>query len=186
MSAATEPPEPSAYPPITHRLLARRLFPGTRRRFLLRLTRSSPQLQKIQSAWKALLAELSLTPEAEKALCGLDVGRLYDYLRAGDLHAYEFALERLGQELADCDVPEEYAVAALGLFFEICLCGLLGEAQDKEYALGLTRLASVSQLFLASGYAGHRSPGLPVLDGKLKRAEQRADALATTRTDANS
>jgi two-component system sensor histidine kinase DegS len=175
----------AAYPPITHRLLAKRLFPGTRRRFLLRLTRSSPHLQKIQAAWKALLAELSLTPEAEKALCSLDVGRLYDYLRSGDLHAYEFELERLGQDLAGCDVPEEYAVAALGLFFEICLCGLLGEAQDKEYALGLARLASVSQLFLASGYAGHRSAGVHVLEDKLKRAEERAEALAISVSEAN-
>jgi len=186
MPSDTEHREPPAYPPITHRLLAKRLFPGARRRFLLRLTRSSPQLQKIQSAWKALLAELALTPEAEKALCSLEVGRLYGYLRAGDLHAYEFALERLGQDLADCDVPEEYAVAALGLFFEICLCGLLGEArEDKEYALGLTRLASVSQLFLASGYAGHRAAGVHVLEEKLKRAEERAEALAISVSEAN-
>ncbi len=183
--APAEPRDPPSYPPITHRLLAKRLFPGVRRRFLLRLTRSSPHLQKIQSAWKALLAELSLTPDAEKTLCSLDVGGLYGYLRSGDLHAYEFALERLGQELADCDVPEEYAVAAVGLFFEICLCGLLGEAQDKEYALGLARLASVSQLFLASGYAGHRSAGVHVLEEKLKRAEERADALAISVSEAN-
>lgn len=186
MPSATEHRESPAYPPITHRLLAKRLFPGARRRFLLRLTRSSPQLQKIQSAWKALLAELALTPEAEKALCSLEVGRLYGYLRAGDLHAYEFALERLGQDLADCDVPEEYAVAALGLFFEICLCGLLGEArEDKEYALGLARLASVSQLFLASGYADHRAAGIHDLEEKLKRAEERADALAISVSEAN-
>lgn len=185
LSAAKEHPGLSAYPPITHRLLARRLFPGTRRRFLLRLTRSSPQLQKIQHAWKALLAELSLTPEAEKALCSLDVAKLYGYLRSGDLHAYEFALEHLGQNLADCDVPEEYAVAAVGLFFEICLCGLLGEAQDKEYALGLARLASVSQLFLASGYAGHRAAGVHLLEEKLKRAEERAEALAISVSEVN-
>ena len=186
VSAATENREAPAYPPITHRLLARRLFPGTRRRFLLRLTRSSTQLQKIQSAWRALLAELALTPEAEKALCSLDVGKLYGYLRSGDLHAYEFALEHLGQNLADCDVPEEYAVAALGLFFEICLCGLLGEArEDKEYALGLARLASVSQLFLASGYAGHRAAGVQVLEEKLRRAEERAEALAISVSEAN-
>jgi signal transduction histidine kinase len=76
-------------------------------------------------------------------------------------------------------------VAALGLFFEICLCGLLGEAQDKEYALGLARLASVSQLFLASGYAGHRSAGVHMLEEKLKRAEERAEALAISVSEAN-
>ena len=176
----------SPYPFITHRLLARRLFPGARRRFLLRLSRSSSQLQKIQSAWRGLIGELGLTADAEKALCNLDVETLYEYLRSGKLHAYEFALERLGLELSGCNVPEEYAVAALGLFFEVCLCGLLSNAgEDKEYALGLARLASVSQLFLASGYATHRAADIQALAEKLQKAEDRAEALAISVSEAN-
>lgn len=174
------------HPSITHRLLAKRIFPGTRRRFLLRLARVSPQLQKIRTVWRGLLAELELTPDAERALHSLDVERLYGYLQSGDLHSYEFALTHLGQDLADRKVPEEYSVAALGLFFEICLCGLLGEPRrDTEFVLGLTRLASVSQLFLASGYAHRRAAGMRVVQEKLKSTEKRAAALAISVSDAN-
>jgi hypothetical protein len=159
------------YPPITHRLLAKKLFPGTRRRFLLRLARVSPQLHKIQAAWRGLVADLALAADAEKALYRLDVEKLYSYLRSGEWQAYESALERLGQELAGCNVPQEYAGAALGLFFEICLCSVLGETrEDTEQALGLARLASVSQLFLASGYANHRSFSIRALQEKLRQA----------------
>jgi signal transduction histidine kinase len=176
----------SAYPPITHRLLAKKLFPGTRRRFLLRLARVSPQLHKIQAAWRALLADLALTADAEKSLYRLDVEKLYRYLRAGDWHAYESALERLGKDLAGCNVPQEYAGAALGLFFEICLCSVLGETrEDAEQALGLARLSSVSQLFLASGYANHRALSIGALHERLKQAEKRAEALAISASEAN-
>ena len=128
---------------------------------------------------------MGLAPDVEKALCDLDVEKLHGYLRSGDLHSYEFALDQLGQNLAGRKVPEEYAVAALNLFFEICLCGLLGEAEDKEYALGLARLASVSQLFLAAGYASHRTPGVRDLREKLHKAEQRAEALAISISEGN-
>jgi len=131
------------------------------------------------------VADLALAADAEKALYRLDVEKLYSYLRSGEWHAYESALERLGQELAGCDVPQEYAGAALGLFFEICLCSVLGEPrEDTEQALGLARLASVSQLFLASGYANHRSFSLRVLQEKLQQAEQRAEALAISAIEA--
>ena len=180
------PSRTPSYPPITHRLLANKLFPGTRRRFLLRLGGVSPYLRKIQSAWAGLVGELDLAPDVEKALCKLDVEKLYGLLKSGDLHSYEFALEHLGQDLARHRVPEEDAVAALGLFFEICLCGLLGEArEDKEYVLGLARLASVSQLFLASGYASHRAADVRVLREKLHQAEERAKALAISVSEAN-
>jgi signal transduction histidine kinase len=185
-TATTEHRSASAYYPITHRLLASRLFPGTWRRFLLRLAGVSTGLQKVHAAWKGVLSELALTPEAEKALSELDVETLYGYLQSGDLHAYEYALARLGQDLAERNVPEEYATAALGLFFEICLCALLGEARDdKECALGLSRLASVSQLFLASGYANCRTAGMRVVEQRLQKAEDRAEALAISVIEAN-
>jgi signal transduction histidine kinase len=184
--AAAEHRSAPAYSPITHRLLASRLFPGTRRRFLLRLTDLSSGLQKIHAAWRGMLTELVLTPEAEKALCGIDVEKICGYLRSGDLHSYEYALARLGQDLAAHKVPEEYATAALGLFFEICLCGLLGKARDdKEYALGLARLSSVSQLFLASGYANCRAASLRAVEQRLQKAEERAEALAVSVSEAN-
>lgn len=176
----------SGYAPVSHRLLAKKLFPGARRRFLLRLARVSPQLHKIQAAWKGLVADLALTTEAEKALYRVDVEKLYRYLRSGEWHAYQSALERLGQDLAGCNVPQEYAGAALGLFFEVCLCSVLGGAgEDTEPALGLARLASVSQLFLASGYANHRSVSIRALQEKLHQAEKRAEALAISATEAN-
>ncbi len=184
--ASTDCRSVAAYPPITHRLLAGKIFPGTRRRFLLRLAGASPGLQKIHVAWSGVLAELALPPEAEKALRSLDVDKLYGHLRSGDLHSYEYAVAHLGQDLAERKVPEEYATAALGLFFEICLSGLLGEAQnDKEYALGLARLASVSQLFLASGYANSRAAGLLAVEERLQKAEERAEALAISVSEAN-
>src|SRR5579863_111855 len=184
--AATESRIASPNSSITHRLLGKRLFPGTRRRFLLRLASASPQLRKIQSAWQGLLAGLELKADAEEALSGLDVERLYGYLRSGDLQAFESGLEQLGQDLANRDVPEEYALGALGLFFEVCLCGALGEPrEDKEYALGLARLASVSQLVLASGYANHRAASRQSLEDRLQKAEERAEALAIRVSEAN-
>jgi signal transduction histidine kinase len=184
--AAPEHRTTSSIPLITQRLLTRKLFPGTRRRFLLRLARSWPQFQKIQSAWRGLLTELDLPPDAERALCSLEVEKLYEFLRSGNWHAFEFALERLGQDLAGGKVPEEYAVAALGLFFEVCLCGLLGEnPEDKEYALGLARLGSVSHLFLIAGYANHRAAGMRILEEKLQKTEDRAGELAISVSEAN-
>ena len=152
----------------------------------MRLASASPQLRKIQSAWQGLLAGLELKADAEEALSGLDVERLYGYLRSGDLQAFESGLEQLGQDLANRDVPEEYALGALGLFFEVCLCGALGEPrEDKEYALGLARLASVSQLVLASGYANHRAASRQSLEDRLQKAEERAEALAIRVSEAN-
>ena len=182
----TEQRTTSAHPLITQRLLTKKLFPGTRRRFLLRLARSWPQFHKIQSAWKVLLTELALPEDAEKRLCSLEVEELYEFLRSGNWHAYELTLERLGRDLAGSNVPEEYAVAALGLFFEVCLCGLLGQnPEDKEYALGVARLGSVSQLLLSSGYANHRAAGIRALEEKLQRTEDRAEGLATRVSEAN-
>ena len=155
---------------ITHRLLAKGLFPGTRRRFLLRLASSRPQLQKVQCAWRGLLTELALPTEVERALCGLAVEEPYEFLRSGNWRGYESALKRLGQDLASNNVPEEYAMAALCLFFEVCLCGLLSEnPEDKEYALGLARLGSVSQLLVTSGYASHRAVGIRALEEELQK-----------------
>jgi signal transduction histidine kinase len=171
---------------ITQRLLSTKFFPGTRRRFLLRLAGESPHLGKIKSAWTGIVAGLGLAPEVERALVDLDVAKLHGHLRSGDFNSYESALEQLGQDLGGYGVPEECAAAALGLFFEICLCGLLVNArEDKEYVLGLTRLASASRLFLAAGYASHRTEEIGGLLRKLQKAEERAEALATTISEAN-
>jgi signal transduction histidine kinase len=51
--------------------------------------------------------------------------------------------------------------------------------------LGLARLASVSQLFLASGYANQRAADIHALAEKLQKAEERAEALAISVSEAN-
>jgi signal transduction histidine kinase len=169
------------------RLLGKKLFSSARRRFILRLASLSPQLQNVQTAWRALLADLALPSGAEEALGNLNVETLYGYLRAGDIHSYESALARLGQEFAGRGVPEEYAFAALGIFFETCLRGLLGNIrdEDKEYVLGLAMLGSVSHLFLASGYASHRASKLGALEERVRNAEERAETLAINVSEAN-
>jgi signal transduction histidine kinase len=154
----------------------------------MRLAGESRHLRKIKSAWMGLVAGLGLAPNVEKALVKLDVEKLHGYLRSGNFHSYEFALAHFGQELAGYGVPEECAVAAVDLFFEICLCGLLGknrEDKEKEYVLGLSRLASVSQLFLAAGYASYRAADVGALQKQLQNAEKRVEALATSISEAN-
>lgn len=174
------------HPHVTQQLLSTKLFPGGRRRFLLRVAREAQHLDKIRSAWTGLVGGLGFASEVERALVNLDVGKLHRCLQSGDLHSYESTLAQLGLDLAHHGVPEECAAAALGLFFEICLCGLLGESrEDKEYVLGLARLASVSQLILAGGYASYRTDNVRVLREQLHKAEARAQALATSISEAN-
>lgn len=172
--------------PVTQRLLSNKLFPAPRRRFLLRLAGESRHLDKIKSAWTGIVSGLGLAPDVEQALVSLDMRKLQGCLRSGDFHSYESALEHLGQDLAGRGVPEGCAVAALSLFFEICLCGVLGKiGEDKEYVLGLARLTSVSQIFLAAGYANHRQTDIGALQRKLQTAEARVETLATSISEAN-
>lgn len=174
------------YSRLAQRLLSARLFPGTRRRFLVRLARESRHLAKIRPAWSGLIAELGLAPEAEQALVNVDVDTLHGHLLSGDFRSYELGLERLGEDLASHGVPEEGAASAVGLFFEICLCGRLAkDAENREYVLCIGRLASVSQLLVAAGYANHRATDVQSLQRRLGEAEERVQALATSISEAN-
>jgi signal transduction histidine kinase len=110
--------------------------------------------------------------------------RLFKCLRSGDFYAYELATERQGQLLASAGVPEEYAIAAMGFFYEACLPWLLGDRDNHDHAATLARLIAAGQICLVSGYANHRSASWWTMEEKLRRAEQHVQALATHVTEA--
>ncbi len=166
-------------------LLAGKLISRIQESFLRRLELVGPYLKEIRTHWRRLLERLALGRAESQVLAGLEIEKFYEYLRAGDFHAYELALERQGQILASRDVPEEYSVAALGFLYESCLPYILGEdPRDKEHAVTLAQLIGAGQLSLISGYANHRAASWWTLEEKLRRAEQHVQALATHVTEA--
>lgn len=108
-------------------LLVGKLIPSFSQSFAYRLELLAPHVAEIKTGWRRLLDRLAPGRSEWQALTKLDIDNLYQTLRSGDFQGYKLALERQGQALARSDLPEEYAIASLGYFFEAVLPYVLGE-----------------------------------------------------------
>jgi signal transduction histidine kinase len=108
----------------------------------------------IATAWRAAIARVIPTPEELTALMALEPAVHAAQLASGNLDAYHLAFERHGQALATRGVPEENAVNALGLYFDVVLPHLGGAADLAAIA---HRLVLASQLSLITGYGNARA-----------------------------
>lgn len=166
-------------------LLAGKLISQIPGSFLQRLELLEPSLAEIQTTWGRLLDRLVLGRSELDALSSLETVKLYKHLRSAEFHDYELALERQGQAWARANVPEEYAIAALGFLYEASLPYLLGDASsDKKQILTLAQLIYAGQVCLVSGYANHRAASQWTLEEKLRRADQHIQALGLHVTEA--
>lgn len=166
-------------------LLAGKLISRIPEAFLRRMELVFPHAKDIETIWRRLLDRLTLNRAELKTLSSLPIEQHLDQLRLGDFHAYELALEREGQSLARGEIPEEYAIAAMGFLYEAIIPFLTGEdPKDREYAATLGQLITVGQFCLVSGYNNHRSASWWAIEEKLRRADQHVQALATHVTEA--
>jgi signal transduction histidine kinase len=148
------------------------LFSGLRRPLRHVLDRLDQDKHRIERAWRSLLHRLEPSPDEHDKLAALDLGACYQQLslggRAGSAtgdEAYRLAIERGARTLVRTAVPEDHALAAVGLYLEACLRYLDRPAEARA----LIRLTAATQGVVAAGYREERVAGLRRLDDRERQ-----------------
>jgi signal transduction histidine kinase len=143
-----------------------RLFKGTRvplRRALERLRHA----RGITVAWRRLLRRLGASRKEYEALAAMDLTGCYRHLLSEPARdeAYCLDADRRARTLMRSGVPEDQALAAVGLYLEACLRHVRETAETRA----LVRLTAATQRILALGYEEERSAGLNRLDDRERQ-----------------
>ena len=147
------------------------LLNGTRRPLGRALELLSRDARRVTRAFQALLRTLEPRRDAYASLLAPDLLPCYTFLLAegplsasGD-EAYCLAVERTALGLMRAGVPENHAIAVVGLHLEACLPSLPGIAEARAAA----RLTSATQWLVASAYCEGRVEGLRRLDDQERQ-----------------
>ncbi len=147
------------------------LLSGTRRPLRRALERLEEDSRRIQRAFKSLLRRLEPRRDDYTSLAALDPLLCYRSLAkggrssaAGD-DAYRLAVERGALTLMRSGVPEDHAIAAVGLHLEASL----GSLDHPAEARALVRLTSATQWLIAAAYCEDRVAGLRRLDDRERQ-----------------
>jgi len=143
-----------------------RLFKGMRGPLLSALERLR-RTSGLARAWRRPLRRLSPSRKEYDALAGMDLAECYRRLTAdgGGDEAFCIAVDRRARILMRCGVPEDQAIAAVGLYLEVCLAYVRAPVEQRA----LIRLTSASQRIVALAYGEERSAGLNRLDDRERQ-----------------
>jgi len=148
-----------------------RLLAGTRRPLRRAMQRLDQDPQRITRAFRSLLRRLEPRRDDYVTLKEMDPFACYRLFAkggrtsaAGD-EAYGLAVQRGALTLVHSGVPEEHAVAAVGLHLEASL----GFLDSLAEARALVRLASATQWLIAAAYCENRVAGLRRLDDRERQ-----------------
>jgi signal transduction histidine kinase len=147
------------------------LLAGTRRplrRALERLAEDSPRIHR---AFRGLLRRIEPRRDDYTSLASMDPLACYRSLSKGGRsgsggdEAYRLAVERAALTLMRLGVPEDHAIAAVGLHLEASL----GSLDHLAEARALVRLTSATQWLIAAAYCEDRVAGLRRLDDRERQ-----------------
>jgi len=147
-------------------------FAGVRGPLRRVLERLDAEPQTTTRAWRGLLRRLNPSRDDYNGLATLDLPACYRHLlfaeqaglAKGDA-AYCLAVERAAKALIRQGVPEDQAIAAVGLFLEACLSRAKGPIETRA----LVRLTSATQRLISAGYGEARATGLSRLDDRERQ-----------------
>jgi signal transduction histidine kinase len=118
------------------------------------LTTLEPHFAEIESAWRKKLATLDIDDDAWKALVPMMLRAHQANLERNTFDTFRRELEEQAKIVERSGISEANMAAAFAFYLECCLPYLLGRPRtDKEGALALTRLISVSQRLSLASYA---------------------------------
>ncbi len=147
------------------------LLAGTRRPLRRVLELLSRDAHRVTRAFRGLLRTLEPSRDAYTRLFPPDLLPCYSFLLAegpisvrGD-EAFCLAVERAALTLVSSGVPENHAIAVVGLHLEACLPSLPGVAGARAAA----RLTSATQWLVAAAYCEGRVEGLRRLDDQERQ-----------------
>lgn len=147
------------------------LLAGTRRPLQRALELLSRDARRVSGAFRALLRPLEPSRDAYARLLPPDLLPCYAFLLAegpvsalGD-EAFCAAVEGVALTMARAGVPENHAIAAVGLHLEACLPSLPGAAEARA----ASRLTSATQWLVAAAYCEGRVEGLRRLDDQERQ-----------------
>ena len=147
------------------------LLAGTRRPLRRALERLEEDSRRIHRAFRSLLRRLEPRRDDYTSLASMDPLACYRSLSkggrpsaAGD-EAYRLAVERGALTLMRSGVPEDHAIAAVGLHLEASL----GSLDHLAEARALVRLTSATQWLIATAYCEDRVAGLRRLDDRERQ-----------------
>ena len=143
-----------AAPSLTHKITAAQVLSDQKRAVVRLLKELSEREGEIAAAWRAALGRSAPSPDELAALTALDPTAHSGHLATTNLDAYHLAFERQGQALAARGIPEENALMALGLYFDVLLPRL---REDAELITAAHRMTLAAQLSLIAGYANARA-----------------------------
>lgn len=147
------------------------LLAGTRRPLRRALELLSEDARRVTRVFRALLQGLEPSRDAYNALLAPGLLPCYRYLLAeGPLNvsgdeSYCLAVERIAFGLIRAGVPENHAIAAVGLHLEACLGSLPGALEARAVA----RLTSATQWLVATAYCDERVEGLRRIDDQERQ-----------------
>ncbi len=147
------------------------LLAGTRRPLRRALELLSEDARRVTRVFRALLQVLEPSRDAYIALLGPGLLPCYRFLLSeGPLNVsgdegYCLAVERTALGLMRAGVPENHAIAAVGLHLEACLGSLPGALEARAVA----RLTSATQWLVATAYCDGRVEGLRRIDDQERQ-----------------
>ena len=143
-----------AAPSLTHKITATQVLADQKRAVVRLLKELAAHEGEIGAAWRGALGRLAPSPDELSALAALEPSAQAAHLSGANLDAFHLAFERQGQALAARGIPEENALMALGVYFDVLQPRLAG---DPELITAAHRVVLAAQLSLIAGYANARA-----------------------------